>query len=414
MSNSSNDSEVYCYAPFYHSHVDSEGLNRLCCIASNVLVEKGFQADLQLPPLEFWNSSYMKNRRLQMTRGESPPECLNCRTPNTTYLYKDVFKRNFQAQYEKDRASIQSDQTVSFMPHSVDYRTAICNLKCLMCHSGSSTAINAQFKKQTDAIAAKFGSEYVQYHENLLSKSERTFSTLEQIVKGQNLRYVYFAGGEPTMTKDHLGLLDLIYSNKKDVLDITYNTNLMQSSVFVKAWKERLEKFEHVGIFCSIDAVGEIGEYVRDGLSVAQFEKNLAILLENKKSEFQIFLDATITSLGLFNSVELAQFALKYRVPIRGRLVIESSRSKCMLVGFLAKNVREKILSKFESFYASLDESSKLLINEFRDSIHLAVNEPELTKEMLRIADEDIEFMRTLYPNKISYGQMIQQQLRAL
>lgn len=406
----SESKEVYCYAPFYHSHVDTEGTNRLCCIARNELIEDKYKDDLSAHPIDFWNSEYMRNRRALMLENQSPPECYYCRNPNSNQAYKDIFKGNFQKRFKDDSEGRLDDHTITYLPFSIDYRTAICNLKCLMCNSGSSTSINSQFKKQEEAITQIFGSSFVNYRPLLAERSERTFDALEQIVKGKNLQHVYFAGGEPTMTKDHLGLLDRILPSNPT--NITYNTNLMQSPQFITKWKERLLRFQYVGLFCSIDAVGEIGEYLRDGLSIEKFATNLKILTDNRVSTLEITLDATITSLSLFNAIELSQFAINNKVELRGRLVIESYRIKFMQVNFIEKRIREKIWEKYDIFFNSLSSEKQNLVRDFKTCLYSAISLDDFNKAELRVADEDIEFFCTLYPQKTPYSEMIRQQIK--
>ena len=406
----SESEEIYCHAPFYHSHVDTEGANRLCCIAMNELIEDKYKENLSAHPIDFWNSEYMKNRRALMLKNQSPPECYYCRNPNSNKPYKDIFKSNFEKRFKDDSEGRLKDNTITYLPISIDYRTAICNLKCLMCNSGSSTAINAQFKKQEEVITQKFGSSFVNYRPLLAEKSERTFEALEQIVKGENLKHIYFAGGEPTMTKDHLGLLDRI--RPSNPTNITYNTNLMQSPQFVTKWKERLLKFQHVGLFCSIDAVGEIGEYLRDGLTIEKFETNLNILTDNRDSTLEITLDATITSLSLFNAIELSQFAINHEVELRGRLVIESYRIKFMQVNFIEKRIREKIWDEYEIFYNSLTNDEQNFVRDFKTSLYTAISREDFNKDELRQANEDIEFFCALYPQKTPYSEMIIRQIK--
>ncbi len=405
---------IYCYAPFYHSHVDSVSANRLCCIAKNDLIEKEFQDNLALPPITFWNSDYIKNRRRMMIQNQSPPECYYCRHPNSNQPYKEVFKENFEKQFQLDQHKRSEDLTVNYLPFSVDYRTAICNLKCIMCYSGSSTSINAQYKKRSEAINSQYNSAHYLHYENLLENSERTFDALETIIEGGNLKYVYFAGGEPTMTKDHLGLLDRIYKHKADSISLTYNTNLMQSSVFTKAWKAKLERFEDVSLFCSIDAVGDIGEYLRDGLKISQFEKNLKILTEDPDSKIKVSLDATVSSLSLFNAVELSKFAIQHNVSLRGRLVVESMHIKFMLVNFLPQDLRKKIVQQFENFFKTLKPKEQQLISEFRLCLQRLEQEPDFDKDTLRLAASNIEYYKVVYPDKPSYGDIINQYIRAL
>ncbi len=414
MSENPAKKDIYCYAPFFHSHVDSQGENRLCCVANNDLVEAKWKSDLTSSPKDFWNSAYMKSRRGMMLNNESPPECHYCRHPNTSEPNKVVYERNFAHVLHDLKYKIAPDLSVINRPYSLDYRTAICNLKCVMCGSGSSTSINSQYKLRAEVLSEKFGAEDTCYHENLLEKSARTFDALEGLIDGGDLMYAYFAGGEPTLTKDHLGLLDRILEKNSPRVHISYNTNLMQTPEFVRAWKERLQRFEVVDLFCSIDGVGEVGAYQRYGIDLQRFEENLAILKPHDQKKFRLVFDATLTSLSVLRSLELARYALSHGLKLRGRLCMVSFRASFIAMGYLALEVRQKIVTDFNAFFATLSEREQYLIQEYRDCLQLILAEPEFDKEQLRRAEEDVEYFHLLYPEKVSYAEMIRRELKEL
>ena len=396
---------IFCLAPFYHSHVDSAGDNRLCCLARNDLVEEEYLNDLKLDPIIFWNSDYIKNRRKQMLENKAPRECINCVNPNQIKITKDeVYGNLFQESFEKDSSFLNSDYSVKSTPSSIDYRTAICNLKCLMCDPSSSTSMNIHFKKNSEELKKLFNSDF--YNENLMEKSHRTFQALEEFLQKGSVKYVYFAGGEPTMTQNHLGLLDQLLFQKTPLELLVYNTNLMATSDFVRKWKEKLLKFKYVGLMPSIDAVGELGEYLRMGFKQKNFDENLSILQEGNAPNIDITLDVTITSLGVFKLEDLARYAIEKKLKIRGRTTLDSIASFTSL-GLLEIGIRKKLVQKFENFYSGLSIEEKKLVEQLKEALRLVLLVPDFSREELRKADETIQVYKKMYPEYPGYDEYL-------
>ena len=459
MSENPAKKDIYCYAPFFHSHVDSQGENRLCCVANNDLVEAKWKSDLTSSPKDFWNSAYMKSRRGMMLNNESPPECQICEASNTTFIYKQAFHRDFERRFDEIAEHLGADHSLSSLPYSIDYRTAVCNLMCVMCDSASSTAINARFKLRApelvrlarrdwghallnrtrralhpllrrlhlnpkitrvltrlrrfvDLLRSPWSKDTaaLYYHRNLLSKSSETLGALTEVIESGKLVRAYFAGGEPTLMKDHLRFLELLLAKNPQV-ELGYNTNLSRSPEFLRAWCDLLVRFPQVTLYCSLDAVGVDGEYLRYGLDLKRFEDNLQIIKAHSSWQLQIVLDATITSLGLFTAVDLAKFAIQQGLPLRGRIVILNHRTSFMLVGFIPQETRRVLVDDFEAFYSALKPSEQTLVADFRDCLQQALAAPDFTKEELRQADADIEYFEVLYPEKESFAQVIRRHL---
>jgi organic radical activating enzyme len=108
---------------------------------------------------------------------------------------------------------------------------------------------------------------------------------IDWIVKNQHtLQEIYLSGGEPTMIKYNLRLLEKI--QKRSDLQIRVNSNLMWDQD--NAVLAEILKFPNVLFTCSADAVGQKFEYIRRDAQWSKFLENLNFLNAQKNVRIRI------------------------------------------------------------------------------------------------------------------------------
>jgi glutamate-1-semialdehyde 2,1-aminomutase len=137
----------------------------------------------------------------------------------------------------------------------------ICNLKCRICGSWSSSTFATEelqwIRRDEDR---KDNHHYHMLRAGAWPRENPTFwRELDQV--SDQIRYIEFTGGEPFMIQEHFDLLsDLIARGIAGNIEIHYNTNGTQ-------WPEQGEEiwrhFKTVEIAFSIDDVGDRFEYQR-------------------------------------------------------------------------------------------------------------------------------------------------------
>jgi MoaA/NifB/PqqE/SkfB family radical SAM enzyme len=141
----------------------------------------------------------------------------------------------------------------------------ICNLKCRICGSWSSSKWAAEEIDYLKAEGAtreeqKKHTAYQMLKEGAWPRnSERFWDSLEDLLPG--IRYFEFTGGEPFMIKEHAELLQrAVDAGQAGNIELHYNTNGTQySDELAVLWRS----FKSVEIAFSIDNVGERFEYER-------------------------------------------------------------------------------------------------------------------------------------------------------
>jgi MoaA/NifB/PqqE/SkfB family radical SAM enzyme len=228
-----------------------------------IIDNTGKKYDLNETNLEVvYHSEYMQDLRRQFRRGEKPATCNRCweeesagrdsKRIHTQVRLKELYK---QVDWEND----DPDQL-----WFVDLKLGnICNLKCRICGSWSSSKwAEEELAYMPKDFNKKEHIAYTWLKQGAWPRKTTTFwDNMKYLLP--NIKYFEFTGGEPWMIQEHFDLLqyavDQGYSKN---IDIHYNTNATQDPLpHAELWRE----FGRVDIAFSIDNVGDRFEYERHG-----------------------------------------------------------------------------------------------------------------------------------------------------
>jgi sulfatase maturation enzyme AslB (radical SAM superfamily) len=172
----------------------------------------------------------------------------------------------------------------------------ICNLKCRICGSWSSSKWAQEeldYYPLATADERKKHSAYVWLRQGQWPRESTEFwNNINQVLPG--VRYYEFTGGEPFLIQEHFDLLQrTVDQGYAHLVDVHYNTNGTQ---YPEAAVEMWEKFKHVNIAFSIDDLGARFEYQRYGAKWDAVSNNLDRFLELQKTNPKITLQMCITA----------------------------------------------------------------------------------------------------------------------
>jgi len=268
--------KTLCAIPWMHLNFEPNGKVVPCCLTSHHNV---FAGDLNTHSIEeIWNSDNMKNLRKQMINGERPNICDTCfnKEDVTGVSGRYYHNRDFPGVLEKIPSITLEDGTCTEMDLKYwDFRFSnLCNFKCRSCGPRYSSAWVPDAKKlgYTDQ-------EKVWTIESVENKTNVDF--LEDQI--DNVKRIYFAGGEPLLMDEHWQLLDKLVEKKRFDVKLSYNTNA-SSLVYGKKnvidyWRQwELGKLE---VWPSIDEIGERAELIRSGTVWTKVEANLLELAKH-------------------------------------------------------------------------------------------------------------------------------------
>jgi MoaA/NifB/PqqE/SkfB family radical SAM enzyme len=259
-----NLSESICMLPWISLETSPMGTARPCCMAHEEITDDaGVKYDLKTTDLTtIYKSTYMQDLRKQFRAGEKPATCNRCweeeaagraskRIHSQTRL-KDLYR-------EVDWASDTPDQL-----WFIDLKLGnICNLKCRICGSWSSSKwAEEELNYMQDKSRKKEHIAYQWLKQGAWPRQADGFwENLRSLLP--NIKYFEFTGGEPWMIQEHWDLLEYaVETGDSKHIDIHYNTNATQElGEHPKLWSN----FGRVDIAFSVDNVSERFEYERYG-----------------------------------------------------------------------------------------------------------------------------------------------------
>jgi MoaA/NifB/PqqE/SkfB family radical SAM enzyme len=225
--------------------------------------EDGKKYDLNKTNLEVaYHSKYMQDLRRRFRAGEKPKTCNRCWEEedagrDSKRIHSQVRLKELYQQV--DWANDDPDQL-----WFVDLKLGnICNLKCRICGSWSSSKwAEEELAYMPKDFNKKEHIAYTWLKSGAWPRKTETFwENMRALLP--NIKYFEFTGGEPWMIQEHFDLLEYAVSTGDSKhIDIHYNTNATQDPLpHAEIWKH----FGRVDIAFSIDNVGDRFEYERYG-----------------------------------------------------------------------------------------------------------------------------------------------------
>ena len=298
--------DKFCVLPWISLETSPIGTVRPCCLAEDEITDNaGKKFDLNtasFPAIQ--NSDYMRKLRQEFIDAKQPQTCRKCwreersgRTSKRMHTL-DRLKHMLPAQ----------DWTIDANPLMfLDLKLGnICNLKCRICGSWSSST----FATEELQFLGRDEDKKSSHHYRMLKQGAwprenlQFWSEIDQVV--DQIQYIEFTGGEPFMIQEHFDMLQgLVDRGLAGGIEIHYNTNGTQ-------WPEQGEAiwrhFKTVEIAFSIDDVGARFEYQRSNAVWSEVEANLARFKQLRERNSNIQLQVC-TTVNVFNVYYIADVA---------------------------------------------------------------------------------------------------------
>lgn len=329
-------SKTFCILPWMHLATSSTGNLRVCCNSTpgknfihkeDGTVYKIYKDDIH----EAWNSETYQTIRKQMLNGERPEMCARC------FKEEDVGIRSTRQGWNS-RWKQEKEYTVNaeFDIRYVDIRLGnLCNLKCRMCNPYASN----QWVKEWPLVNSSVSADELQQLKSLdWPENEKTWQNLFSIIT--TIQEIYLTGGEPTIIKEQLKLLNYcIDNNKAQDIILKYNTNLTNIPLeLVDKWKY----FKKIKLNCSIDAVGQLDRYIRYPSNWEKIEENF--LKVSQLDNVSIEIHNTVQMYNILRLDEFIKWAEPFKYKIYFNILNHPEVLNIRVLPFHLKNyVKEKL-----------------------------------------------------------------------
>lgn len=291
----------FCPLPWMHLYKDTDHTVKLCCADKGKVL-----GDLRKNTLEEIRTSeeFIKVRQAFLN-DERLDRCKDCwyKEDNGSHSLRKAhlnYVTNHKSYYnEFEPAPI----------HYLDYRTSnLCNLGCKICipHFSSKLAeaweSEGLFENKNDYYIRE-GKNTKEYFLNFI-KERVKFKTIEPILS-ENLKNIYFAGGEPILADEHWYIIEKLKEKKLFDTSFLYNTNFTLLSFKNKNLLEELKDFKHIDLSLSLDGIGKSFDYWRTGGKWSKIVENLEKVKEFRKNGYTNFNLGVSSAVGWMNFYEV-------------------------------------------------------------------------------------------------------------
>ena len=300
--------DKFCVLPWISLETSPIGTVRPCCLAEDELVDNaGDKFTLaQAKFTDIQNSNSMRELRQDFIDKKQPQTCRKC-------WREERSGRTSKRMHTLDRLKHMipaAEWTADARPLMfLDLKLGnICNLKCRICGSWSSSTFATEELANININKDKKSSHHYQMLRQGAWPRENPgfWSEIDQVV--DQIKYIEFTGGEPFMISEHFDMLQgLVDRDIAHNIEIHYNTNGTQ---YPENADDIWQHFKLVEIAISIDDVGTRFEYQRSNAVWDEVVANIARFktLRDNLNNIQLQFCCTVNVFNVYYLKELADF----------------------------------------------------------------------------------------------------------
>jgi len=297
--------DKFCVLPWISLEASPIGTVRPCCLADDeILDDAGNKFELSTANFQdIQNSAHMRGLRQQFLNGEQPQTCRKCwseeragRTSKRMHTLDRLKHMGISPEWTTDA------KLLMFLDLKLGN---ICNLKCRICGSWSSSQFATEEINQLPQDQQKKSPAYTMLRAGAWPRENDQFwDQIDSVLN--DIRYIEFTGGEPFMIAEHFSMLQgMVDRGIAHQVEIHYNTNGTH-------YPEKAEKiwshFKYVEIAFSLDDIGARFEYQRSNAVWVEVCENLDRFRDLKEIHPNIELQVCAT-VNVFNVRYLGDIA---------------------------------------------------------------------------------------------------------
>jgi MoaA/NifB/PqqE/SkfB family radical SAM enzyme len=341
----------FCMLPWIHLHAFPDGRAYPCCMSEYNLPAGNLKTQTMK---EVWNSTSIKDMRVNMLNGKPSKECGRCYEQEKAGFVsmRHSSSQNFGQHIALTDTTKEDGSLDWFELRYYDIRFSnLCNFRCRSCGSiFSSNWYNDEVKLYGDR-----GHQRIMFagktEEDMWEQMQEHIPFLDQI---------YFAGGEPLIMEEHYRLLNELVKREMFHVRLIYNTNFSKLAYKDQDVLELWKKFKTVSVGASLDGSGARAEYIRKGQDWAETIENRKRMLEVCPG-VDFYVSATVS---IYNVLHISDFhkewvELGLIKPQDFNINILQSPN-WFRIDCLPKEIKEQVRVKIEEHIKWLEPQDKL------------------------------------------------------
>jgi organic radical activating enzyme len=312
-------SKTFCLAKWHHTTIYLQsGETHSCYHPTPHTIPLD---ELEHNPSALHNTSQKKSERKEMLDGNKPSGCNYCwniESMGSDYI-SDRKDRNATIYRPEIFSAIKDNPLGDVNPEYIEISFGNeCNFKCGYCHPKASSSYLSEIKTHGRYPVKNHGFDVdglVIYEEETNPYVEAWWKWWPEVSKTLNILRI--TGGEPLMHRSTWRLFDHLREDPKPNLELNLNSNLGVKSAMVEKFADNVndilvnQKVKTFKLFSSMDSWGARAEYIRTGLDINLWEKNLDTYITKTNSPVSIMCTFNILSVTSF--IEFLQKVLEWR-----------------------------------------------------------------------------------------------------
>lgn len=327
--------KTLCAVPFVSTMINTDTTVRYCCMVkgqyNRVTKDDGTSYTCRDNFVEdSWNSTYMKNLRMDMIRGVPITGCDVCyrqeangRTSNREHSLREWSWRLGSTELQSIISQAEENGGhLDTPPVYLDLRLGnLCNLKCRMCNPWNSSQIAKEHQElapKNPQYQATWRKVFGVFPHNIMDDQQWfDHPIMWDQVMGliPHLKKVYMTGGEPTLIKNNFRFMEECIKQGRQDIVLFFNTNCTNVN---RRFLDLIKQFDTVNINASLDGTGRVNEYIRAPSNWEQISANIEELAALPNVVLGI--TPTVQIYNMFNVVDLIKWVEglrdKYSKPV--------------------------------------------------------------------------------------------------
>jgi hypothetical protein len=316
-------SPTFCLAKWHHTTIYLQTGETHSCY--HPAPHKIPLEEIALDPSALHNTQQKISERAAMINGEKPSGCNYCwniEAMGSEYI-SDRHERNASIFTEQRLGAIKANPLAPVNPQYIEVSFGNeCNFKCGYCHPKHSSAYHKEIKDHGPYTMVKNHRNdidwFTVYEEDVNPYVEAWWKWWPEVSK--TLTILRITGGEPLLQKSTWRLLDDLEQNPLPNLELNINSNFGVKPILIDRLVEKVNKLLDMGaikdfkIFSSIDTWGDPAEYIRTGLDLTVWEKNLDTYLTKTNRPITFMITFNILSVPSFTRLlnKILEWRIKY------------------------------------------------------------------------------------------------------
>ena len=307
----------FCVLPWLHRFVNLGGEVQLCCTAEEFdhsYIRQDSKQPINitdgLSDEQIGATRHMRDIRVSMLKGQWPAACERCKLTEET---GGCSRRQAENQHFDNHIPwiIENTNEQGHAPvriRSRDYRLGnLCNLRCRMCHPRASKLLMEEWNEVARPRLRIDGEQAAEYKNMTWFHNQQLWDDFT--THCHDLEHLHFAGGEPLIIPEVQKALEIcVEQGASGNIELTFNTNMTKIPA---RHRELWPQFKSVNLLCSIDAYGELNDYIRYPAKWIRLARNLDII-DQQHEELNLAratLSVTVQIYNIFHLHELIEYS---------------------------------------------------------------------------------------------------------